>query len=73
MSFYCESYVLSGRGLCVGPIPRPEESYRVWHVLSLISKPQHLGGVGHLGGGKSHFVITVYQALRVSDITNIYH
>jgi hypothetical protein len=22
--------VLSGRGLCVGPITRPEESYRVW-------------------------------------------
>ena len=24
------SVVLSGRGLCGGPIPRPEESYRVW-------------------------------------------
>ena len=22
--------MLSGRDLCVGPIPRPEESYRVW-------------------------------------------
>jgi hypothetical protein len=28
----CESYVLSGRGLCDRPIPRPEESYRVWCV-----------------------------------------
>jgi hypothetical protein len=28
-------YVLSGRGLCVGPIPRPKESYRVcvWKLL----------------------------------------
>jgi hypothetical protein len=24
--------VLSGGGLCVGPIPRPEESYRLWRV-----------------------------------------
>jgi hypothetical protein len=25
-------FVLSGRGLCNGPIPRPEESYRLWCV-----------------------------------------
>jgi hypothetical protein len=25
--------VLSGRGLCDGPIPRPEESYRLWCVI----------------------------------------
>jgi len=31
--------VLSGRGLCDRPIPRPDESYRVW-CLSVISKPQ---------------------------------
>jgi hypothetical protein len=24
---------LSGRGLCDGPIPRPEESYRLWCVF----------------------------------------
>jgi hypothetical protein len=23
-------FVLLGRGLCDGPIPRPEESYRLW-------------------------------------------
>ena len=28
----CECCVLSGRGLCVGQIPHPEESYRVWCV-----------------------------------------
>jgi len=27
-----ESFVLSGRGLCVGLISHPEESYRVWFV-----------------------------------------
>jgi hypothetical protein len=32
MSVSCESCVLSGRGLCDGPIPRPEESYRLWCV-----------------------------------------
>jgi hypothetical protein len=29
MSFCCECSVLSGRGLCERPIPRPEDSYRV--------------------------------------------
>jgi hypothetical protein len=28
----CECCVLSGRGLCYGPIARPEDSYRVWCV-----------------------------------------
>jgi hypothetical protein len=28
----CECCVLSGSGLCDGPITRPEESYRVWCV-----------------------------------------
>jgi hypothetical protein len=32
MFFSCECCVLSGRGLCVGLITRPEESYRVWCV-----------------------------------------
>jgi hypothetical protein len=30
--FSCTVFVLSGRGLCEGPIPRPEESYRLWCV-----------------------------------------
>jgi hypothetical protein len=29
MSVCCECCVLSGRGLCDGPITRPEEAYRV--------------------------------------------
>jgi hypothetical protein len=34
MDFFvsCIVFVLSGRGLCDGPIPRPEESYRLWCV-----------------------------------------
>jgi hypothetical protein len=29
----CECCVFSGRGLCDGLITRPEESYRLWHVV----------------------------------------
>jgi hypothetical protein len=29
--------VLSGRGLCVEPIPRPEESYRLWCVSKCVT------------------------------------
>ena len=32
MDVSCECCVLSGRGLCVGLITRPEESYRAWCV-----------------------------------------
>jgi hypothetical protein len=28
----CTMFVLSGRGLCDGPITRPEESHRLWCV-----------------------------------------
>jgi hypothetical protein len=28
----CTVFVLSGRGLCDRPIPRPEESYQLWCV-----------------------------------------
>ena len=33
MSVSCECCVFSGRGLCDGPIPSPEESYRLWCVI----------------------------------------
>jgi hypothetical protein len=36
--------VLSGRGLCVRLITRPDESYRVWCVLSVSVKPRRWGG-----------------------------
>ena len=32
MFFFCECYVLSGRGLCDGLVTRPEESYWLWCV-----------------------------------------
>ena len=44
---WCECCVLSGRGLCVGLIARPEESYSVWCVQpSLIMNPRQWGGCG---------------------------
>jgi hypothetical protein len=51
MSVSCECCVLSGRGLCVGPITRPEESYRLWYVsecdreASIIRRPWPTGAV----------------------------
>jgi hypothetical protein len=48
MSVSCECCVLSGRGLCVGLITRPEVSYRVWCVLSVIVKRWYWGGPGPL-------------------------
>ena len=32
-SVSCKYCVLSGKCLCDGPIPRPEESYRLWCVI----------------------------------------
>ena len=40
MSVSCESCVLSGRSLCDELITRPEESYRLWCVLSVIMNPR---------------------------------
>jgi hypothetical protein len=38
MSVCCECCVLSGRRLCDGLITRPEEFYRLWRVVCVISK-----------------------------------
>jgi len=57
MSVCCECCVLSGRGLCFGPMTRPEESYRVWCVwvwsCSLDNEEAlaHWGLLGHGWGG----------------------
>ena len=39
-SVSCECCVLSGIGLCVGLISRPEESHQVWCVFSVIVNPR---------------------------------
>jgi hypothetical protein len=49
MSVSCECCVLSGKGLCVGLITRPENSYRIWCMEpSVIVKPRQRGGLGPL-------------------------
>jgi len=40
MSVSCECCMLLARGLCDGPITRPQESYRVWCVKWVIAKPR---------------------------------
>jgi len=46
MSVSCECRVcLSGRGLCDGPVSRPEESCRVWVCMSMMSTPQQRDGL----------------------------
>ena len=49
MDVCCECCVLSGRGLCDGPIPRSEESYRLWCVIvcdQVNNNPLHLTWLG---------------------------
>jgi hypothetical protein len=61
----CECCVLSGRGLCDEPIPRPEESYRLWCVSQCDQKELKTStlkletGVGRRGRlkKKDHFGI----------------
>jgi hypothetical protein len=50
MAVSCECCVLSGKGLCVGLITRPEESYRLWRVVvcdreaPMMKRPWPTGG-----------------------------
>ena len=46
----CECDVLSGRGLCVGPITRPEESYRLWCVWVWSSSLNNTEALAQWGG-----------------------
>jgi hypothetical protein len=56
MSVSCECCVLSGTGLWVGLITRPEESYRTWCVsecdreASIMRRPWPTGGCGAMAG-----------------------
>jgi hypothetical protein len=49
MSVSCECSVLSGRGLCDGLVPCPEESYRVWCVWVWSWSLEKWGGLGPQG------------------------
>jgi hypothetical protein len=64
MSVFCECFVLSGRGLCDGSIPRTEESYRRRCVIvfdlesSRMRRPWSSLGCCAGGGGVLFFYTT---------------
>jgi hypothetical protein len=50
MSVSCEDCILSGRGLCIGPITRPEKSCRVWCVWVCSRNIGNAEALAPLGG-----------------------
>jgi hypothetical protein len=44
MNVCFECCMLLGRGLCIGPITRPEESYRLWRVSECDREAPRTGG-----------------------------
>ena len=56
MSVSCVLCVLSGRCLCDGPIPRPEESYRLWCVTVCDLNVKNEAALAAMGccAGKKH-------------------
>jgi hypothetical protein len=63
-------FVLSGRGLCDGPIPRPEESYWLWCVTECdhvkLKQPRHLLWVDRRG--KDYEFICTKKAVEYLNI-----
>jgi hypothetical protein len=65
VSVSCECCVLSGRGLCVGLITRPEESYRMWCVWawsSSLDNEEALAHWGLLGHKKTQNSVVIFRA-----------
>jgi hypothetical protein len=66
MSVSCHCCVMSGRGLCVGLINRPEESYRVWCVsdreASIMKRPWPTRGSCAMGGKKLIFRFPSFES-----------
>jgi hypothetical protein len=60
--------VLSGRGLCDGLVTRPEESYGVWCVFSVIEEPRRGGisqtGLSGHGREKKYQLLVLYAPLE---------
>ena len=71
MSVTCQCCVLLSRGLCVGLIPRPEESYQVWCVC-VIAQPQRRVGLGPLQLS-SHWGVEVNIQFYMDHLCNIHN
>ena len=55
--------VLSGRGSCDGPIPNPEEFYRLWCVI--LKNEVDLASVGQLSQSKAKTVTVPFKLQRI--------
>ena len=61
--------VLSGRGLCDELIIRPEESYRLWHVVvRVINKPREQGGHSPRWAAEIIIIIIIIIHFMVNNI-----
>jgi hypothetical protein len=66
---YC---VLLGRGLCVRPITRPEESYRLWCVsecdreASIMRRPRPTGGCCAIKNNKLNFFGVLNSSILIA-------
>jgi len=74
ISVSCECCVLSGRGLCIRLITRPETSYRVWCVCdresSIIRRPWPTSGC-YVTGKKIDQNSALHNHLRMSRHTSL--
>jgi len=71
ISLFCECCMLSGRGLCVGLITRPEESYQVYYVSFRSCSLDYEGVLAHwelLRNGGNNIIIN-YSIIIVSYAT----
>ena len=71
MSVSCECCLLSGRGLCVGPITRWEESYRVWCVLNVTAMRRQWGDSGPLGLSSHGRGMGLHSAVLLEKLLSI--
>jgi hypothetical protein len=74
MSVSCKNCMLSGRGLCIGLITCPEESYRVWCVsecdgeASILRRPWPTGGCCAMGTKVQESLYQLWHVVSVSVI-----
>jgi coenzyme F420-reducing hydrogenase gamma subunit len=73
----CAVFVLSGRGLCLGLITSPEESYRVWCVSECDGKalimrgPWPTGGRCDMGGKNACFSLGVEGVVILKSLLEV--
>jgi hypothetical protein len=60
--FSCTVFVLSGRGLCDGPIPRPEKSYRLWCVPECDQVKNHV---------RSEILTDIHTNMTLCNLVNV--